>query len=120
MHKALKRTGSVVGAALLALVATTAAAGVAEASYDSCPYGKVCLFTGADGSGSRWVAPDCGMEALPSGIANRAVSARTYGNSIDMYYSTVVPSLVYVESVGQFYTKNLQHPGQADTIFVNC
>ena len=57
MRKALQRTGSVAGAALLALVATTAAAWVAEASYDDCPYGKVCLFTGENGTGGRWIPP---------------------------------------------------------------
>jgi hypothetical protein len=80
-----------IATALVATVLSAAAmlvfsAGPAHAGYETCPYGKVCLYTGLFGGGARYDVPRCGWNDLPGGYAFRIHSVRTYGNAVDLFW----------------------------------
>ncbi|WUJ75341.1 peptidase inhibitor family I36 protein [Kribbella soli] len=79
-----------------ALAVPTHAEAAAPAGYESCPYGKVCLFEGWGGTGARWDVPGCGNWTVPQWMQNLGVSSvKTYGNAVDL--SITIPyTLGYV------------------------
>jgi hypothetical protein len=85
----------------------------APAGYESCPYGKVCLFEGWGGTGARWDVPGCGNWTVPQWMQNLGVSSvKTYGNAVDL--SITIPyTLGYV---GPWTGTNLS-PQENDRVF---
>jgi hypothetical protein len=89
MRQAVRRAlggSAVLGALAAGLVAASAPAQAAPATttgYDSCPYGKVCLYEGWNGTGQRWDVPGCFNNAVPQWMINLGVSSvKTSGNAV--------------------------------------
>jgi hypothetical protein len=119
MREAVRRiagAATVTGALAAGLLTATTPAQAAPATvtgYDSCPYGKVCLFEGWGGTGQRWDVPGCGNWTVPQWMQNLGVSSvKTSGNAVDL--SLTIPyTLGYV---GPWTGTNLS-PTENDKVF---
>ncbi|HET6743621.1 MAG TPA: peptidase inhibitor family I36 protein [Kribbella sp.] len=86
MQKRVRRSAqaATVAAVLVAgAVVVPSQAAASTAGYETCPYGKVCLYEGWNGTGARWDVPGCGNWDVPAWMQNLGVSSvRTYGNAV--------------------------------------
>jgi hypothetical protein len=101
---------------LLAGALTASATAPAQATtdgYETCPYGKVCLYEGLWGTGARWDVPGCGKWTVPSWMIALGVSSvRTYGNAVWLSIS----GQVQIGSVPQWTSTNLG-PNENDRVY---
>ncbi|WP_179120286.1 peptidase inhibitor family I36 protein [Streptomyces tsukubensis] len=57
----------------------------AEANYDDCPGGSVCLFNDSNGTGFYRALPRCGLQNLDPGNRKAVSSVRTHGNPVELF-----------------------------------
>ncbi len=72
--------GRATAVAAVVVAATITGAPMASASYEDCPFGRVCLFDDRGGKNLLFVVPSCGVHELPDELRGRAESIRTHGN----------------------------------------
>lgn len=120
--KSIKRIAALsalVFTAALALTGTAAATGESVDSYADCPNGRVCIWTGWNGSGSGTYVPGCGGWNIPAGFWKNVESVRTYGNAVRLYTGLGEP---YDSYVGPWTSTNLapEEANRATSLYVYC
>ncbi|MGM1058951.1 hypothetical protein [Saccharothrix sp. Mg75] len=102
----------------------SASGDVSVAGYETCTWGKACLYEGLDGTGRRWEVPGCGWNDIPwwdhGGVRNLVTSVRTHGNGITLVDDDQNGAVT--GSVGPWGKTNLAgwENDRADRVFVTC
>jgi hypothetical protein len=82
----LRRIVTAIAAAVTGAVLVAAPASATTEGWDSCPYGRACLFSGANGSGGMWYPLGCGYVNLWNyNVGDWARSLRTSGNTVTLH-----------------------------------
>jgi hypothetical protein len=112
-----------VAAGLLAPAAPAAAApsGPVPQSFSDCPPGYGCFWTGASGTGIRWVAPSCGIWVFSGPLNNAIDSVRNRGGGTVHLYDGADARTGYITSVrNNGVGVNLPYRDRVSSIRIDC